>query len=574
MQSKGKKVWYARPWAIAIWICIAVPVLLSVVPLGNPDSDDASHLSMHFGSINANDRTTTGSTMSGAGTAFFSAEHVVVMVRTDHRVARRIGRALAKQLEGLGFIKRVDLLMPGEYPESGQPAPNFFVVLEMPSFSARGLLIAGRKVKATVNVNLSRDPAYSNNSYRDRNTAPFAHVSMHSSLEHESVSRGYETAAARYQLVIDDISGQIGGTVVKTLSDWYGTYHAPGVLPAGFMPAYVPPPDDLPLPEHTALEPVFTGHDVMVRNRTDWLMECTIASFEVLQDVHAQLLEDDWRVEPEILQPADFGSFFVARKGSAVFEGFEDPASFGIHETDKPMRLVFRYENRLEREFVLSALDDMIADPDLPPETGLAFMSCMNADQRTRLLESWMDRPVLPFQARLAVVRELEHTGRKKEALARLQTLYAAALLAADGETDEVKKLGREITGDKNWKPALPTEEEFIAAGARPVETSPFEFDIALNETARFLAPTGEDAELVLLSLTIKPSVIPEGLYTFELSNRSGAELDSAGSSSRTPHLREHPWKGQISYGLNAHHFRAKATETGPDRFRVELEIR
>jgi hypothetical protein len=174
----------------------------------------------------------------------------------------------------------------------------------------------------------------------------------------------------------------------------------------------------------------------------------------------------------------------------------------------------------------------------------------------------------------MAIVRELERTGRNDEALSRLQSLHAAALLQSGDEKNEVKKLGQKITGDKKWQPALPTEEEFIALGVQSTGTNTMvEFEVELNETATFFVPAEAGPEFALLSLTIKPSAIPEGLYTSEMSFRVGAELDYSGSTSSTPHLLEHPWKGQISHGMNEHHFRAEATETGTNRFHVVLNI-
>lgn len=573
-EPKREKAWYARPWAIAVWIVIGVLVFLSVVPIGGSDSKDGSApLSMHAGTFNANNNLSTGSTTSGTETSFFSARHVAVMVRTDHKVARGIGRKVAKRLEGIDFIEQVDLLMPGEALEPGQPAPDFLVMLEMPVFSSSGLLATGRKVNAEVKVNFGSDPVRSNHSFNDQFTAPLARVNLNSRLEHESVSQGYETASVKYHQVIDDISEQIGGTLEKNIRDWRGKYLELGEIPAGLMPAYVLPPRDLPLPENGSIELVVSGNELMMRNRSVWIME-SASPFEELEGIHARLLEDGWRVEPKILKPGEGSHFFRAHKGARLYEGFEEQNFSRIRQEDETSRLVFRYLDRMERDQVLPIFDAMIADPKLPVETGLSFMGCMDRDQQSCLLETWMDRNALPFQARVAIIRELDREERKDEAMARLQSLHAAALLSSGNETDEVKKLGRKITGDKKWKPALPTEEEFIAVGVQPIGTNTtIEVEVGLNEPAAFLTRAEGDSDFALLSLEVKPSAIPEGLYTFSISNRSGSELNSAGSSSSTAHTKEHPWEGQISYGDNGYYIDATATEIGTNRFRIVLGI-
>ncbi|MDF7798869.1 hypothetical protein P4C99_05315 [Pontiellaceae bacterium B1224] len=166
-ESKGKKAWYVRPWAIAIWVVIGLLVFLGVVPIGGSDSKDGSApLSMHAGTFEANNSLTTGSTTSGTETSFFSARHIAVMVRTDHKVARGVGRRIATRLEGIDFIEQVDLLMPGEVVEPGQSAPDFLVMVELPSFSSRGLLATGRKVNAEVKVSFGREPVQSHHVLR------------------------------------------------------------------------------------------------------------------------------------------------------------------------------------------------------------------------------------------------------------------------------------------------------------------------------------------------------------------------------------------------------------------------
>ncbi|MDF7798870.1 hypothetical protein P4C99_05320 [Pontiellaceae bacterium B1224] len=397
---------------------------------------------------------------------------------------------------------------------------------------------------------------------------------MNSRLEHESMSRGYETASVKYHQVIDDISEQIGGALEKNLRDWRVKYVELGEIPAGLMPVYALPPRELPLPENGSIELVVSGNELMMRNRSVWTME-SAAPFEELVRIHARLLEDGWRVEPKILEPGKGEHFFRAHKGAQLYEGFEEQTFPRTGREDEPARLVFRYLDRMERDQILPIFDAMIANPELPVETGLGFMNNMDRDQRTRLIETWMDREALPYQARVAIIRELERVGRKDEALARLQSLHAAALLSTGDQTDEVKELGRKITGDKNWKPTLPTEEEFIALGAQSVGTNAtMEVEVGLNEPAVFLAPAEDDSAFALLSLEIEPSSIPEGLYTFSMSYRNGSELNSAGSSSSTAHSLEHPWKGQISHGFNENNFHATALEIGTNRFLIALEIK
>jgi hypothetical protein len=574
-ESKGKKAWYFRPWAVAVWIIIAIPVLLSVVPLGDSNSEDGSaHLSMHAGTFNANNNLSTGSTTSGADTALFSARHVAVLVRTDHKVARGVGRALAKRLEGIDFIEQVDLLMPDEHLKPGQPLPDFFVVVELPSFSSSGLLVTGRTVKADVKVNLGRNPVQSDHSFQDQYSAPLARVNMDSHLNHESVSRGYETASAKYYLVIEDISKQVGGAVEENLKAWHSAYLELRTVPDELMPAYVPPPKELPLPQNDSLELALSGNELMTRNRSAWIME-SFSPFEELALVHARLLEEGWRVDPKVWKPREEGFLcFQASKGAQIYEVFEEDKGFQTKEPTEPARLFFYYLDRMERDEVLPVFDAMIADPNLPAETGLCFMSCMDSGQRTRLIETWMDRKALPFEARVAIVRELERSGQKDKAMARLQPLYVAALLSSGDEADEVKKLGRKITGDKKWKPALPTEEEFIAVGAQPMGTNTtIEVEVGLNDPAAVITRSGEESEFELLSLEVGPSSIPEGLYTFSMSCRSGSELRSAGSSSSTAHSLEHPWTGRLSQGFSGNHFSATATEIGTNRFSIVLEI-
>lgn len=571
MNSQHKdKQWYKRPWIIAVCAVVFIFVLISLVPLGGKDSNA---LSINAGTINSNNSLTTSTTTSGNDESFLAADRILVLNRSDHRVMRAVAAKLIGRLEALDFVEQVDLCRPGEGPSPGEPLHDFYIVLEMPSFKSKGLLATGRTVTAKVRITCGRHLFDSRHGYTDNYSPPFARLQMESKLEHESVSQGYESAGARYTQVIDEIEKQIGGALEKNLNQWAQNYALPESMPVSLNPPYRSVPEDLPLPANESTELVLSGNGPMLHNRTVWTLE-TSEPFEVLKEWHDRITRQQWHVDPKQFNERKYQYFIRATQGEELYEAFEVREGYGPRKDGERVRLVFRYSARMDREELNPVYEAMVADEDLPVTVGLAFFHRMSAAQRKLLVESWMARDKLPFGAEFKIVHHLHGVGLKNEAQRRLRRLYLAALFEDDDKMKELEKLGREILEDENWAPSPPTLSELKAHGVMQCLSNAVSV-VALNEHATFLLGTENGAEKQnLLDVVVRPSAIPEGLYTLEMRTRAGPDFAHQGTSmSSTPHSHAHPWKGSSSMSDSDWHWQAEAVEIGTNRFNISITL-
>lgn len=568
-QQEGKP-WYRRRWVIAIGAGVFLLVLLSLIPLGG----DHNPVSMHAGSIKSNENLSTSSLTSGQDDALYSAQRILVLNRSDHPLMRGVADKLAGRLRLIPGVEQVDLIEPGNAPPPGSPLYDFYVVLELDAFDVSGVLVVGRTVKAKVKLSCGQQLFDSRHGYMDNYSPPFASLQMESTLEHESVAHGYETAGARYTQEIDAIEKQLGGAVEKNLTDWASKFVTVEELPSALLPAYRPVPKDLPVPVSETAELVLSGNGAMLHNYTIWTLE-TDEPFDVMRAWHQRLADHQWQLEPEKLSETDEPLHLRAQRGAQLVEAFELRDGYGDRPVDEPVRLVYRYSDRMTHEEVEPVLEAMLSEPDLPMAIGLGFYNTFSKEQRERLIAGWLTHDSLPFSAELKITRHLHSSGRFDDARARLRRLYLSSLFESGDKMKEVEKLGREVMEDNDWTPSPPTAEELSALGAQYCESNA-EVDVALNESATFLVlPRGAPEPVALIHVVIRPSSIPEGLYTVETGMRPGPDFSTQGSSmSSTVHSHEHPWKGGAASGYNDVSWSIDAVETGSNQFLVTLEVR
>ena len=570
MKKSGKwNRWYTHPWVIALCAIICLPVLFSLVPLGG----HSNRFSFHAGSIRSSDNLSTAAMTSGNEDAFYTARRILLLNRSDHRLMHGVAEKLKARLVQRYGVDQVDLAEPGNGIPSGALLYDLYVVMDLESFRVSGLLVTGRTLRAKVHLSCGRQVFESSQGYTDSYSLPYAGSQMSCTLEHESVAHGYETAGVRYKQEIDEIEKQLGGALEKHLADWAAKYNDPAGMPAELFPAYRPVPEDLPHSVLETAELVLSGNGPMLRNRSIWSLE-TDTPHAVMNEWHRQLADQQWKLDPEALMESEQPYYLRAHRGAEMVEAFEVRTGYATRAHDEPVQLVFRYSDRMTPEEVVPVFDAMTLDADLPLAIGLGFYQTLNPDQKERLVESWMQRETLPFSAELKITRYLHDTGRQDEARHRLKRLRLAALFDAGDRIDEVRKIGREIMKDEEWEPDPPAPDALIAAGVMDGSTNAMT-EVALNEAAVFLLRKTDDPDqLTLIDIMVKPSAIPEGIYTLEVRRRVGPEFKPLDRSFSTPHTQDHPWHHEILTSVDGESRVAEAVESENGRFKVSFNRR
>ena len=586
-QASTPHRWYFRPWAISLWITLALAVIvflvITYVPIGDPDSSgNGLNVSFHSGKIEAQNNLSTTSGISSSQYAQLAMQRIALINASDHPVMRKVWRKVADRLAGQTFLKTVDTfdLSDGEgWPTTGGRLYDMYIMLDMPRFDSSGLLVTGRTVDARVTVTIGQDLWDSRHGYTDNLSAPTVRINCRMKLEHHSVTTGYESANARYTLVIDNIAEQIGKSLVENLTKWSSGYGKLTSVPAGLYPEYRPVPTDLPLPENPTPVRVISGSGLLLHNHTVWTMK-TNQPVQVLRDLHAALSGAGWRVPKRQFKDDDPWTHHLrASRDGNLYEAFAVRPNPLVTErpTDKPDRLVIIYKNRMTHEEAAPALERLLNADGVQIATLLTFERIMNAAQSDRLMQRLLSTDGLSSSAQMRVIRHLHKHGQAAEAIKRLRTAYIMALVNPDGNVNEVKELGREITEQDDWEPPQPTIEDLNKLGIKPLEPGkPSTAEVGLNEPAMFYQQLeGDDSylgPLVLLSVTVKKSTIPEGVYELILAHRSPG--GGGGSTTSTPHHPLSPWRHKDSYGCNKARWYAEAEEIGQDRFRIRISAK
>ena len=553
--------------------------LLHYVPLG--EEEDSAWLHFHAGRIQARNDLNTTASLSSPPQARLLARRVEVVQRSDHALMKKVTRFLVKRLRALPQVGEVTFRKGQEEIQPGRPLPDLHLILEMPRFSRSGFLIPGRTVKATIQAALAPNP-YSEVHHRvDRWTPPVLKGTLTMVLEHESVTRGFESAGARYQQAAENIAGELAGSLRKTLGGWAADHGVWGELPASLTPAYHPLPEELPLPPVEDLRRVMAGNHLMVHNRTAWLGTAA-DPLAVLRALRRRLLQAGWHLQDggkEGGEPAR--THFRLRRGRQRFVAFQggDFQSTRlvrpVPAKGAPRSLVCVYQELMAVEELQAALQEMIEGEGRDLEL-LAFRRAMGRPQQDRFMTRLAGRKALSLEAELALADW--HHRRQETELARNRLLRAHIADRAGGgkSANRMKSTARRITGGE-WPLARPGEARLQELGVPLLEPgSPFVTTVAPGETVAVLhlerGPEGKEGVLHILGVQVSPPREEGGPPHFDL--RMATWRGGVAAVGSTLDRKEEGWRGSLGHTYRNRSWSALADEEPDGRFEITLSTR
>lgn len=565
---------------VGIGLLLVAAAVVTFVPLDNVDVGGASlDLELQAGKIEASNNLATSSSVMNGPQGMLALRRVMIVNMSDHAVMRKVTERVAERLLAMPMVDTVDAFHAAdgsEWPNQGGRLYDFYLTLDMPKFDTRGAVIAGRQAEVTVTVDGGQSPWDSHHGYNDDLTPPTARISFQATLQHRSTTTGYESAGARYKLMIENIADQLAASLTNNFGEWSAKHASVSDVPDEFLPPYRPVPDDLPLPDSPDLARVISGSSLMTHNFSVWAMP-TDDPVAVLRDLRDRLDKAGWRVPKDENFGEDIWSrhFRATDKGSRVYEAFQvrpnDPAGQAT-----PVRIVIEYRDRMTRQDMQPTIDRLLAEDDPPLAMLLRFESALTREQGERLTKMMLDAPpaTLPPHAHLRVARHLHRKGMDERVLDYLNTAYLLAQVA-DAKTEQIEKLAKEITGKKNWKPDPPDASDLDRLGIRvinPGESVTVEVDLDEPVVCYQMTRTqeaGHEGPMLVTAVVLR-SAVPEGRYTLRTTYRS---ILSGGksSSANTPHDRSIPWRSSCGIGTHNLSWHSEAEEIGENRFRVTL---
>lgn len=587
-QQASKRKWYRRPWVIAMMVVLGLPlvalVIITFVPLDDVEVGGTSlNLELQAGKIEASNNLSTRSSFIGGVQALLDLRRVMILNVSDHVVMRKVTDCVAERLRAAPMVDTVDMFNIADcddLPQGGR-LYDFYLTLDMPKFDTSGLVIAGRQAEVTVTVNGGQSPWDSHHGCIDHLTPPIVHINFNTKLQHRSTTTGYESADARYKLMIENMADQLAESLAKNFGEWSAKYASRGDVPDEFLPSYRPVPDDLPLPDSPDLVRVISGSGLLVHNCSVWMMP-TEDPVAALHDLRTRLDKSGWHL-PE---SPDFGKDIWSRhfratsdRGSRIYEAYQVCSDDMGGDDNAPARIVIEYRYRMTPEETRPTIDRLLAEDDPSLATLLTFDRTMTSEQSKRLTELMLNaQPAgLPTHAHMRVARHMHDKGMVEQAMAYLSDAYILAWVA-DAKTDEIEKLAKEITGQDNWKPDLPTASDLERLGIRALEPGDsVTMEVDLGEpVVCYQMTTAEEIDHegpTLITATVLRSEIPEGRYTVRTAYRAFlCGGGGSGTSTRHGHSQpQSPWRWQCGIGRNELSWRTEAEEIGKDRFRVTL---
>ena len=585
-QQASKRRWYRRPWVIALMVVLGLPLvalmIITFVPVDDVEVGGTSlDLELQAGKIEASNNLSYNSSVTSSARALLDLRRVMILNVSDHVVMRKVADRVAEHLRAAPMVDTADVFNIGDgddWPNQGGRLYDFYLTLDMPKFDTSGQVIAGRRAEATVTVNGGQEPWDSHHGYTDHLTPPIVRINFSVTLQHRSTTTGYESADARYKLMIDNIAGQLAESLVKNFGEWSAKHASFGDVPDEFLPPYRQVPDDLPLPDSPDLVRVISGSGLLVHNCSVWMMP-TDDPVAALRDLRNRLDEAGWRVpESEDIGGEIWSRHFRATsdRGSHIYEAYQIRSDEAGGDDNAPARIVIEYRDRMTREETQPTIDRLLAEDDPSLATLLTFDCAMTSEQSKRLTELMLNaQPAgLPTHAHLRVARHLHGKGMDAQAMAYLNAAYILAR-AADAKTDEIEKLAKEITGQDKWKPDPPTAPDLERLGIRALglgDSVTTEVDLGEPVVCYQMTSAEQvgDEGPMLISATVLRSAIPEGRYTLRTAYRAILS-GGGGSSTSTPHDLSSPWHCQRGTGLNKLSWETGAEEIGKDRFRITL---
>jgi len=452
------------------------------------------------GKLNAQNSLSTAKLSFQSGSRRFAGESLVLINLSDHPLALRVGEALIEELKKTSSLKSIEYFPPGNWPPPGIAAPDLFMTLRMDSLEESGLLLE-RKMKAEFDATLGTEIARSNHGYSD-DLSPIGVQFMASiHLDHSSTFRGVETSSARYTLQAQNIAGELAKRVSDDITEMQDKTENDADTPKGFFASWRETPE-FGFVKQFDLQRLTATHGFMHHNETFWRIADVNDAAAVVQAISDALQAEGWTVDQGPSEQANDPHLRMSHgsKMLQVFrvgEGFSRPAS---GDDAGPRNLCVQYRDRMSREELREALNELFSADPPDVEQLLAFRNLASGDQHEKLAALLQEHAPRSAEGWIALA---EYHANKKDAvaarLALVRAAHAALALPDPGSVQsDVKRIAKKL--DLQVSELKPVDSEvFRELGFIPLPigqdvTSPaVEVDVEVGEVARFFLPSESD---------------------------------------------------------------------------------
>ncbi|MFA9480388.1 hypothetical protein ACERK3_19120 [Phycisphaerales bacterium AB-hyl4] len=550
-----------KPLAVTIATALLLLIVLVTVPLDGEGMVPLK-LEMQVGAIEARNTFTRATTSGTSSHARLAASHIVLINTSDHPLMRRVGRRLRDELISLSFVDRVTYIDTEQWSLTDAPRGDLYFVLSLTDHDIRGFVPTGRTLEAEIKLEGGQQPWGAWYHTMRPDAPPLVGFRVRSTLNHHSLTRGLETAAARYTLAINSIAEQLADGLRKELSSLAGKQGLLPALPDAFYGQATPLATDLPLIAADGVPPLgnpglLLHHDTMWATVVDRPDDAIEAQRALLEAAGWTIVTDD-HDRPDVL------SFVQATRGNETLNVLTPvmPAS-GKERSGTRQQLVFHYQQRFSPADVEAAVDTLLVD-HAPLSTLLMFSRHMTRAQRERYFEMAANMDTRDPRVLIELGRHHYRQDNTEPAMHALQRVMVMTGLSEHATTQDIQRLGREITGDQNWRIPSFLPADLDAGGFhRLTPGATVETEVGLGEPVLYYVASNSGVQRH--AVVVEPSTVPQGVFTLTLRQPHG-------SSSNTPHEPPRPWTSFSTHHAADLRLLITASELTPERFHVKIE--
>jgi hypothetical protein len=406
---------------------------------------EQSSFSANATSLKANRNVTTAKTTSRSNGACVFDRSIAIFNFSDELLMQRVGLAIYEGLRDKQRFEKVLYIPKGQRLPDGEPLPELFMTLGLPSWNESGLPVS-RHYEGELAVTISDQLRRSNSSRINHLTPPRIQFSARMRIEYSAQQNGLETSAARYQTVSKDLSKNIVADTIKLLDELVAENGSASQLPSDFYPAYLSVPS-FGFLETIQADKLLDGCQLMSPCQAVWVTSEASTPQSITDAVKQSLSESGWTVDDS--KP----DYLYATLDDQEVEVFRDNSSQPREpsEASKPAAMFIVYRRPMNTEQIQSAVESMFqsgAHEDslvmfhshwhAHPEQVEAYF----AKHSPKRAESWLQ---------LAQFRKQSAPESAKDALLKANALRL--LFSQSSPDSAMKKLAEELK-----MPALPSQ--------------------------------------------------------------------------------------------------------------------
>lgn len=346
-------------WLVVVGLVIAGLYGLSrLLTSGMPH---ALGVDYHAGEIESHNSTSVGASTVVSGESAFTPRRVAVMLENDHAVLDLGIEKLREMLLGLDYVHAVDVYRRGESPTAGSRLHDVYVRLAI-TVQRDDKLLLNRDFNAKVAFTAGTMPYKSHSGHFDELTPPQMHYELNGSLEHTSSSTQVGTP---YKLIADNVAEAVADQLATHFDKWQAQYGTDFDWPEALVPAY-DASREMPRPVGVEMGLVADGNGLLRPRHALWSRQ-TDDPFTLVRELHDACVASGWQIESDaVLDNTEQHErlHFRAWDGTThLIEVFEIREGYEKREIGEPSRICLRYEQRIDRAGVSTAIDQLLDEP-------------------------------------------------------------------------------------------------------------------------------------------------------------------------------------------------------------------